>query len=434
MPVVYSHSRLSVFEACRLRYRLKYIDRVKRDVEGIEAFLGSRVHEALEALYRDVMMGRTPAADAVVANFHRLWEEEWGEGILVADPRFTPADHRAAGEECLRRYCARHAPYRGDQTLGVEVKIGVDLPGGARLEGFADRVARDPDGWIAVHDYKTSRNLPTQAEADQDRQLALYQAGVEKMWPGAPGVRLVWHYLRFDERLVSVRSREQQAALLGDTAALVETVESSRDWPASPSPLCSWCPYWDLCPEKRHDWLAGRAPGGAPEPPGGGEGLFGDHHEKDRASAADAEEALAAAAAALGRRRAAEEDYDRARARLLDYARATGALTVEGPAGKARITLGERQELPRPGEEGHERLRAAVIAAGKQEAFSDLDLGKLLRAARDGTLPRDLSEAVGRLVRTRPVEQVRVWTSGNGAGEAEPSGEPEGEAEEAGTD
>ncbi|NUN52593.1 MAG: PD-(D/E)XK nuclease family protein, partial [Planctomycetaceae bacterium] len=293
MPVVYSHSRLSVFEACRLRYRLKYIDRVKRDVEGIEAFLGSRVHEALESLYREVMLGRIPSAEAVAGVFHRRWDEEWSDAVLVTSDRLRPADYRAAGEECLRRYAARHAPYRADQTLGVEVKIGVDLPGGARLEGFADRVARDPDGWISIHDYKTSARLPTQAEVDQDRQLALYQAGVERLWPGAPGVRLRWHYLRFDERLESVRSRERMEALLQDTAALVEAVESTREWTATPSALCAWCPYWDLCPEKRHDWLAGRAPHGGPAEAGSGEGLFDDHEEKDRASAAEAEEALA---------------------------------------------------------------------------------------------------------------------------------------------
>ncbi len=351
MPVVYSHSRLSVFEACRLRYRLKYIDRVRRDVEGLEAFVGSRVHEALESLYRDVMNGRVPAADAVAGEFHRRWDEEWSDGVLVTDGRLSVADHRAAGEECVRRYCARHAPYRGDQTLGVEMKVGVDLPGGARLEGYADRVARDPDGWISIHDYKTSQHLPGQAAADQDRQLALYQAGVEKAWPGAPGVRLVWHYLRFDERLVSLRSREQMEALLRDTAELVASVESTEAWTATPSALCAWCPYWDLCPEKRHEWLAGRAPHGGPAAVG--EGLFGDHEEKDRASAAEAERALGEAVRSLESGRAEDEEFRRASERLLDYARSTGAITVEGPAGKARIDVaaGTVRILP-PGGEG----------------------------------------------------------------------------------
>ncbi len=342
MPTVYSHSRLSVFEACRLRYRLKYVDRVRRDLEGVEAFLGSRVHEALESLYRDVSMGRLPGAEAVVGHFHRRWEEEWHPDVHVANPRYAPAEYRAVGEECLRRYHARHAPFRADQTLGVEMRVGLDLPGGARLEGYADRVARDPDGWIAIHDYKTASALPTQADADQDRQLALYQAAIEAQWPGAPGIRLVWHYLRFDERLVSTRSRERMAALLRDTARLVDSVESERDWAPTPSALCGWCPYWDLCPEKRHDWLAGRAPWkGPPE----GDGLFVEHAEKDRGSADGAEAALADAVAALRRRKVDAGALEAAKARLLAYAQATGALRIEGPFGTARIRLGDRPEV-----------------------------------------------------------------------------------------
>ncbi len=334
MPTVYSHSRLSVFEGCRLRYRLKYVDRVKRDLEGVEAFLGSRVHEALEALYRDVMMGRMPAVEAVIDGFRRSWDARWTPEVVVTDARWSPADHRAAGEECLRRYYARHAPFRADQTLGVEYRVGVDLPNGARLEGFADRVARDPDGWLVVHDYKTSATLPTQADVDQDRQLALYQAGIEKAWPGAPGVRLVWHFLRFDERLVSTRSPEQMAEMLRETAALVDGVEAEGAWKPTVSRLCGWCPYWDLCPEKKHEWALlqkGREePSLLPSP---------------TPAAEDAAAALPDAEAAVRGRGDAAAGLASARERLLAYARATGATTIVGPEGRARILPGEQVRI-----------------------------------------------------------------------------------------
>jgi putative RecB family exonuclease len=341
MPTVYSHSRLSVFEDCRLRYRLRHVDRVKRDREGVEAFLGSRVHETLEALYRDCLMGRTPSLEAVLEDFRRRWDEEWSDAVLVADPRWTTADHRAAGEDGLRRYYARHAPFRADQTLGLEVRISVELPGGARLDGFADRVSRDPDGRLAIHDYKTTSTLPTQADVDQDRQLALYQAGVEKMWPGAPGVRLVWHFLRFDERLVSVRGREQMAALLRDTARLVETIEAETDWRPTPSRHCTWCPYWDLCPEKRHEWE-----------------LLQRHHAEpsllpNPAPAAEAAaRAVDGAVEALRRRDAADAALREARRRILDYARATGATLLTAPLGTARVRGDEVTVTPRDDDGG----------------------------------------------------------------------------------
>ena len=112
MPTVYSHSRLSVFEDCRLRYRLRYVDRVKREREGVEAFLGSRVHETLEALYRDVLMGRTPTADAVVEDFESRWEERWNDAIVASSGRArrnatAAASSCASGSSRLRLAGAR---------------------------------------------------------------------------------------------------------------------------------------------------------------------------------------------------------------------------------------------------------------------------------------------------------------------------------------
>ncbi len=394
MPVTYSHSRLSLFDDCRLRYRLKYVDRVRRDLEGVEAFLGVRVHESLEYLYRDVLMGRLPGADDVVAGFHRRWDEEWHGEIVVTDERYGAADYRAVGEDCLRRYHARHTPFRADQTLGVEVKIAVDLPGGARLEGYADRVARDPDGHLVVHDYKTSSTLPTQAEADQDRQLALYQAGVERLWPGAPGVRLVWHYLRFDERIVSSRGPEQMAALLRETAARVARVEAETRWAPRVSDRCRWCPYWDLCPEMRHRWALTHAEPVQPS-------LL-------PAEAPGAEDAGRSAARAL----AADRELRGALDRVREYARATGATLITAPGGAVRIEPAGEEVLPGPGQPGHERLRAAVVAAGLWERFAALDVDRVLEALRAGDLPGDLAVVAESLVRRDESRSARLLPDG----------------------
>lgn len=40
MPI-YSHSQLSTYEDCPLKYKLRYRDKIKREQEGIEAFTDS---------------------------------------------------------------------------------------------------------------------------------------------------------------------------------------------------------------------------------------------------------------------------------------------------------------------------------------------------------------------------------------------------------
>ncbi|MDI6846268.1 MAG: PD-(D/E)XK nuclease family protein, partial [Candidatus Saccharicenans sp.] len=50
----YSHSKLSTFENCPLKFKLAYIDEIRVEEEGIEAFLGSRFHQAMEKLYSEL--------------------------------------------------------------------------------------------------------------------------------------------------------------------------------------------------------------------------------------------------------------------------------------------------------------------------------------------------------------------------------------------
>ena len=53
-PPIYSHSRLSSFEDCPRKFHYRYVLKIPQETEGIEAFVGKRVHEVLERLYEFV--------------------------------------------------------------------------------------------------------------------------------------------------------------------------------------------------------------------------------------------------------------------------------------------------------------------------------------------------------------------------------------------
>lgn len=58
MPT-YSHSRLSTCEACPLKYKLCYIDGIKRDTEVIEAFVGAPVHDTRRSCCDELRFANT---------------------------------------------------------------------------------------------------------------------------------------------------------------------------------------------------------------------------------------------------------------------------------------------------------------------------------------------------------------------------------------
>ena len=214
MPL-YSHSRLRVYETCPRQYRFRYVDRIKvPQVKTVEMFRGSQVHAALETLYRRVQRGRTPSVDEILDGYRRAWQEQWAPEILISDPSMTPDDFLRQGEQDLVTYDARYRPFDADRTVEVESRITLPLDPARRisLQGYVDRLSIARDGVWRIHDYKTGRRLPAQQVLDEDRQLALYQIGVQRRYPLLTDrVELVWHYLAFDQEMRSSRS---PAALL----------------------------------------------------------------------------------------------------------------------------------------------------------------------------------------------------------------------------
>jgi len=254
MPI-YSHSRLGAFESCPRKYWYAYIGKPEIErFDTVEAFLGSRVHEALEELYKRLMGGRQMSRDEVLGWYDSEWDRQWHDGVLVVSKTLKANDYREAGREALTAYYLRHQPFDQGRTLKLEAQVFIDLdPAGRyRLQGYIDRLAQRDDGAYEIHDYKTANSLPTQAEADADRQLALYQIGVQAAWPEARQVHLIWHYLRFDQEIVSRRTGEQLDAVRRQCIATIDDIESrgqeEAGFPTCPSYLCKWCEYNAICP------------------------------------------------------------------------------------------------------------------------------------------------------------------------------------------
>lgn len=270
MRQVYSHSRLASFENCPRQFHFRYVLRIPRETEGIEAFLGKRVHEVLERLYEFVGRGLVPSLAKVLHRYRALWDEHYdAERIRVARTG-TPVEHyRELGARCLQNYYRQHYPFDAGETLGLEehVAFELDAEGRYRFQGIVDRIARAPDGAIEIHDYKTGRRLPRQAEVDRDRQLALYQIGVARRYGEDRPVRLVWHYVARDRELRSTRTPEQLDALRSETIGVIDAICAEQEFRPRPSPLCGWCEYRALCPAFADERSEAGAPSGASRRP-----------------------------------------------------------------------------------------------------------------------------------------------------------------------
>lgn len=251
MQDTFSPSSLSCFDNCPKQYHFRYVEPLAVDQEGIEAFVGKRVHEVLERLYRFVAEGLVPSREKVIWRYQQNFEARFDPARVRIVREGTDVDwYRAAGARGLENYYQRHYPFDADRTLGLEkpIRFDLDTEGRYALRGIIDRLVRARDGALEIHDFKTGRRVPKQEELDRDRQLGLYELGVREQLGETGEIRLVWHYVVPDQVRTSTRTPEQRDALREATARSIDQIRSETQWAPRQSALCDWCEFRPYCP------------------------------------------------------------------------------------------------------------------------------------------------------------------------------------------
>jgi len=242
---------------------LKYIDRVETEVEqSIEAFLGSRVHETLEKLYRDLGYQKINTLDELLDFFRDEWKKNWSDDIVIVKEEYGPDNYLKMGERFITDYYNKYKPFDQGKTISLEERILINLndSGDYKLQGFIDRVMESEEGYYEVHDYKTNSRLPLPDYLENDRQLALYAIGVKERYPDVKDVRLVWHFLAFDKEVDSTRTDEELEELKKNVIELIDKIESDEKFESKPSTLCDWCEFKPICRQWSHLYMIRERP------------------------------------------------------------------------------------------------------------------------------------------------------------------------------
>jgi len=405
---IYSHSRLAIFGTCPRQYWFAYIERPDIEVpDTVEAFLGSRVHDALEALYRALLGGRRMSREELIQWYEAEWDRQWHEGVRIVRPDFRARDYCEVGRQCLAGYYDGHQPFDRDRTLALErlVQIDLDDSGKYRMRGIIDRLTQRTDGTYEIHDYKTSNWLMTQGAADTDRQLALYQIGVQGMWNDVRSVDLVWHFLRFGKEIRSCRSPEQLGAVKAQCIAVIDDIESrgkeANNFPTKSSSLCDWCDYRELCPATKHYVAV--------------ESLLPKEYKADEgvglvdrwAAMRDQRRELEEKAQAI------KEEEEAVQEEILAFAEQHGLESVAGSSYRVDITQGVSIEYPKTGDEGREVFEEALRAVGLWDEVITLNWQKLksLWLAEDVLSP-EAREALRPFIEEYTERQARLKKGG----------------------
>jgi DNA helicase-2/ATP-dependent DNA helicase PcrA len=252
VPGGFSYSSLTTYEACPLRYALKYLYRIPEpDRPAAPLTFGSTAHAAFEAFTRErrerIARGEAPPsredlARHFAANWHptafgdKTTEEAFGRRVGRLLDNFWDGELSSAGEAIAEELDFELVIDPGDGTPAVKVYGGID------------RIDRLPGGGIEIIDYKTGK-ISSQKGVDENLQLTIYALACRDALNLGTPERVTLYFTESATRLSTTRTDEQLDAAREEILARVRPIRAG-EFTARPGRACEWCDYRALCPER----------------------------------------------------------------------------------------------------------------------------------------------------------------------------------------
>ena len=385
----YSHSRLNTFETCPLQYKYRYIDRIKPDIDtGIEAFMGSRVHEALEELYRRAKCCRIMTFDQLIIFYRKQWRKNWTDNVKIVKENITKQNYRRMGEKFLEDYYKRFKPFNEMKIIGLETQDRLTLPDGNQYHVRIDKLGCKGSTYF-VCDYKTNAGMKDQSSADADRQLAMYSIWVKNKFSDAKKVILRWHMLAFDKEVESVRSDKSLVQLQNEIMKAIKKIESATEFKPNKTALCKWCGYQSICPHWKHLHKV--------------EELEPEEFKKE-----DGVKLVNELVKLEERKKDTVAKIEHIKEQLFTYAKQLNIDIVFGSNHKATIKESESLKVPAKNSKERIALEKLIQKYNKWMEVSTLDSYAIKRIIKQDSWSKDLIAKARKLLKEETTQQVRI--------------------------
>jgi len=251
--LAFSYSKMSLYEECPLKYKFKYIDKLKEEPKFYFAF-GSAIHAALEFLY-SVRNPPFPTIEEVCEAFRT----EWSSKSYLEKGYRTQAksdDDYQKGLLMLRAYY-EHNRARFAPPFLVEYSTDVEVDG-LLVRTISDRIEHLGNGEITIIDYKTGKDVKRQPD-----QLHMYQKITEldprlkekiaeTYGQRVSSVRireLLYYHVPTNKEYSFARADDKEIG--GFWERVLGVAEGIRGLKFDPTPgerQCSWCDFKAFCP------------------------------------------------------------------------------------------------------------------------------------------------------------------------------------------
>jgi len=230
-----SESKSKTFKECQLKYRYRYVDRLKEQSKNTDALhFGSYIHKILED-------GVAATTLAELTNIAEETKKDYSFSETY-DPKI---------EVCLKNFLRFNATLAETVATEMVYEVIYDKEKDIKLNGIIDRIIKGKDGGYLVIDYKTSKRELKEIDLYQDRQMQGYAFAVHKRLGVPLSEIVVAHYYPLTNHFVTCKySPNQIQRYLKEKVDQVWKIRKMKkvDFCAMENQFCNWCGYKDVCP------------------------------------------------------------------------------------------------------------------------------------------------------------------------------------------
>jgi RecB family exonuclease len=310
--LAFSYSKMSLYEKCPLKYKFKYIDKIKEEPKFFFAF-GSAIHAALEFLY-SVKAPPFPTVEELCEEFRR----EWGLKSYLEKGYRT---QQKSDDDCQKGLLMLRAYYEHNRArlappflLEYSTDVEVD---GLLVRIIADKIEYQGGGLLQITDYKTGKDVKRQpaqlymyqkiAELDprlKEKIAETYGQRVSSVRIG----KMLYYHVPTNKEYSFERADDREIGGFWERALGVAESIKGLKFDANPGERqCTWCDFKPLCP---HSFF-GHRPGPAATRPAAVDNIevLVDRYGRLKEKMDEIQVQLAEVAEDIGRAAAKSGDY-----------------------------------------------------------------------------------------------------------------------------
>lgn len=256
----FSYSAFSQYQKCPKQYYLQRVKKVQPPVPESKhnAWVGTVVQNVFEEFYEKELWRKKGEVLDILLDRTKFYNEQF---LLKNHVDFS---HRTCKykskddplQDCLDLVPKVLSAIKREKLLGPyaksEVKIEARLRNNDLLFGYLDFVIRKPDGTVLLLDGKSTKYREKGVDLNQLYFYALLFYFRYKKLPD----KLGFLYFRFadDPELAFDWYDPLKTEIKKLRENIVEALDNiyARNFQATPVPSnCQWCPYEDMCPERK---------------------------------------------------------------------------------------------------------------------------------------------------------------------------------------